>query len=119
VEGKVVPDATTMQQHLKWYYSGLVERNITERNISSDKIIPTTVSLQPVKSKIAAEAGFRGTVRMLDYMTGKGITLNVEVQTKYCDALKRTGLFVQVSPQPRSHAVWQRMQGIGDSFSCD
>jgi hypothetical protein len=117
VDGKIVPQATAMQQHLQWYYSGLVNRNIQERNINSNKIIPTTVSIQPIKG--AGLPAFRGTVQMLDYMTGKGIILNVDVQTKYCEALHRTGLFVQVSPQPQSHAVWQKMQNIRDSFTCD
>jgi hypothetical protein len=50
LDGTPKIEATILQSNLKAYYTGLVARNITSRNIPANKIVPTIVSIKKIKT---------------------------------------------------------------------
>ncbi|MEJ7685279.1 MAG: hypothetical protein WKG06_47025 [Segetibacter sp.] len=71
-----------IQENLKAYYTGLVERNIEPRKIPANKIIPTKTSFKRIKTINNDLQTYSGTIEMLDYMEQKPITLNCIVHVK-------------------------------------
>lgn len=112
----VNPDAPvtqqSLEQHLKEYYSGLVGRNITSRSIDRKKVVPVVATFKEMSGY------WEGTVSMLDYMDEKPIVLNVKVQQQLCDKAKHKAIFISVSPQPRAHAIWTKMNSLWTGFRC-
>jgi len=43
-------DTATLQENLKAYYSGLVARNITSRNIPANKVVETSTTIKKIKA---------------------------------------------------------------------
>lgn len=118
LQGNPQIDADALEQHLKSYYSGLVGRNITSRQIPSKKVVSTSVHMKKVKTAPDDINTFGGTIRMLDYHAQRPITLNCQVHVRRCKKQRRTAVYFEVSPRPHSHAVWQTLNGILTSFTC-
>ncbi|HVG14446.1 MAG TPA: hypothetical protein VM935_05780, partial [Chitinophagaceae bacterium] len=119
IDGKPEVNAKSLQENLKIYYSGLVGENVKERKIAIEKVVPTEVSIAKTKPAAGDVQTFTGTIRMLDYMTQSPIVLNTTVHVKDCAALNQTAVFIKISPKPYKHAIWQQMDNIKASFSCD
>lgn len=116
LQGKQKINAALLQKYLEACYQGLVGRNITRRNIPADKVVPTKVAIERTK-KEADEAGpYSGTIRMLDYMAQKPIILNFLVQVRNCKAQNKTAVFIQISPQPYTHPLWDDLNRITRPF---
>jgi hypothetical protein len=111
-------DAATLEKHLTAYYEGLVDRNITQRNIPAGKIIATRVQLKSTKADPDDAATYQGTVAMLDYMAQQPMTLNCRVGVRRCGGQGRTVAFFELSPQPVGHAVWSDLRGLKKGFAC-
>lgn len=119
LEGEPTLDAATIQQNLVAYYSGLIGRNISARKIPENKQVPTTANIKKIKTGIADIETFGGEITMLDYMTQKPMLLNVVIHVKQCSYKGRSAVFVEVSPKPLSHPVWQQMDSIDRQIQCD
>jgi hypothetical protein len=119
LEGSQQIDAATLQMYLKAYYDGLVARNVKERNIPADKVIPTKVTIKNTKTAPDNKGTFEGMVRMLDYMTQQPITLHFRVHVKNCTEQDRTAVFIELSPKPYKHAIWMAFDRIHNRFECD
>lgn len=103
-----------LTQHLTNYYNGLVGRNIISRKIDSTKVVKTVVNI-----KANGKGKYTGTIRMLDYMGQKPITLNLTINEMMCPQQKKKAVFIAVSPQPPSHQVWKDFTGIWEGFKCN
>ena len=112
-------DATILEKNLQAYYSGLVNRNISARNISASKLVPTRTSISKVKTATGDMQTFSGTITMLDYMTQKPITLNAMIHLKTCNPQNAVPVFIKISPQPYKHQIWKQFDEINMSFSCN
>lgn len=112
LEGMPKIDATTLQQDLKAYYSGLVGRNITKRQIPADKIVPTNASIKKIKTAPGDASTFAGTVSMLDYMARTPIILNCIIHVKTCKAENHTGIYFEVSPKPLTDPLWKQFEKL-------
>jgi hypothetical protein len=108
-------DASSLKKYLEEYYGGLVGRNITSRKIPASKVVPTNATVTETKN---ADKPFTATVDMLDYMSQNPVTLNIDVNQKICTANGKKGFFFSISPQPRTHAIWQEFQAVWNGFKC-
>ncbi len=116
LDGKPKIDAITLQSNLKAYYSGLVGRNITSRNIPANKIVPTVATIKKIKTSSNDLESYSGTISMLDYHSQEPMVLNCIIHVKNIKATDHTAIFFEISPKPLSHVVWKKMDEIGDSF---
>lgn len=118
LEGQPRLDKATLESYLKAYYEGLIGRNITRRQIPADKVVPVKVQLTAVKNNAGDAQTFSGEIDMLDYMGVQPIRLHVTLHVKDCAVAQRKALFVELSPRPAGHAVWQQMDQLWKTFEC-
>ena len=112
-------NAKIVENNLKAYYTGLVERNILPRKIPTDKLVTVKTEIKKVKTETGDLKTFRGTIYMLDYMEQKPITLNCIVHLKFCSGQNKTFIFNEISPKPYSDTIWQSLNQLWSDFSCD
>ncbi|MBV8256143.1 MAG: hypothetical protein JO154_26345 [Chitinophaga sp.] len=118
LEGRPQLNAALLQNYLYQYYTGLVGRNIGRRNIPAEKVIPVTTSIQAVKALPGDEATYEGNIHMLNYMQPAPMTLNVRIRVRNCQSQQHTAVYIELSPKPYRHALWQQMDRIGNEFDC-
>lgn len=87
-------DEKIIQENLKAYYTGLVGRNIEPGKISADKITPTITSFKKIKIVNNDLQTYSGTIKMLDYMEQKPMTLNCIVHIKSNEEKIRLSFFM-------------------------
>ena len=119
LEGIQKFDAATFQVYLKDYYNGLVTRNVRERNIPIDKVIPTEVKIKSIPAAEGDKGTFEGSVSMLDYMTQQPIILNYRIHVKACTDEEHTAVFIELSPKPYDQSIWKVMNKISRRLNCD
>jgi hypothetical protein len=118
LDGKQVMDVKTIEKNLTAYYNGLVGRNIEPRKISKDKLVNLVASVKEVATEKGDLKTFSGTVKMLDYMAQKPMTLNCMVHVKSCQDNAHSYVFYQLSPKPFGDKVWKSLTELSDSFKC-
>lgn len=109
-------DASTLQQALQAYYTGLVQRNIAPRKIAAGKIIPTLVDIKKTKPKENDKETYIGTIRMLDYMAQNPMELKTVVHVKESHSFGKKIVMVEISPQPFGHPLWKELDKISEDF---
>ena len=75
LDGAPETNEKIIEENLKAYYTGLIGSNIENRNIPSEKVIPTRASVKETKTDKGDLKTYAGTIEMLDYMQQKPITL--------------------------------------------
>ncbi|MCW3093565.1 MAG: hypothetical protein JWP81_4634 [Ferruginibacter sp.] len=118
LDGKPAINEMVLQQNLTEYYNGLVKRNIIERKIPQNKVIPTEVIVKKIATTSGDIVTYTGTIQMLDYLDEKPILLNCTIHVKSCDTKDHTALLFQISPKPRDHAAWKPLEMLNLNFSC-
>ncbi|MDB5231357.1 MAG: hypothetical protein JWN76_2162 [Chitinophagaceae bacterium] len=120
LEGDQKIDTSVLQQNLKLYYTGLVGRNVRERHIPANKLVPVITAIKKMDTANGDAETYTGTIVMLDYLdiTFPAITLNCLIHKKACDEKNHTGLFFEISPRPFEHPVWQQLNKLNDEFRC-
>ena len=118
LDGRPAVNAAALQANLKAYYAGLVARNITGRNIPASKIVPTTVAIRKIRTTPNDLETYTGTITMLDYHTAQPMVLNCMIHVKDCKIETRLAIYLELSPQPFAHAVWKKMNQMGQNFEC-
>lgn len=118
LEGQQSFDNTTLEKYYTEYYSGLVGRNIEQRKIPKDRIVPTKVQITKLAAATGDRETYSGKINMLNYMTQKPIVLNIKVHVKDCKEAGRTAVFNEISPQPDTHRIWKEFEGLTTKFSC-
>jgi hypothetical protein len=107
----------SLEKDLKAYYSGLVGRNIISRKIDSTLVVPTITEFKEVENAKDKKT-YAGTVKMLDYMSLRPVTLQVEVHVMPCLKEGKLAVFLAVSPQPKTHTIWQKFRVVQEGFRC-
>ncbi|MDP9230264.1 MAG: hypothetical protein M3O67_06305, partial [Bacteroidota bacterium] len=62
---------------------------------------------------------YSGEIHMLDYMTQQPIILNTLIHIRSCGLQNQTTVFVEISPKPFTHPIWQQFNKIGKGFQCN
>jgi hypothetical protein len=65
------------------------------------------------------EETYSGTINMLDYMKQQPMVLNAIIHKRICTPQNHITLFLEISPQPATHVVWQKMNAIFAEFKCN
>jgi hypothetical protein len=101
-------DNAAIKDFLEKYYRGLSVGLGRRKGQSPDPAqMVAEVSAATEKNRRNA------TVVFFDSFTdGRKVTLNVEARIVPQSAAKKTGLVLLISPQPKSHAVWQTLREI-------
>ncbi len=118
LEGAPQIDAAGLQRNLQLYYAGLVNRNVIGRKIPENRVVPTEAAIKKVKTVSGDLQTFSGSIRMLDYMTQRPMILNTVIHVKDCKTSNRVAVFIELSPRPVKHNIWEQMEKIANSFSC-
>ncbi|MEP7111087.1 MAG: hypothetical protein ABI760_24030 [Ferruginibacter sp.] len=120
LNGNPLINAASLQENLKAYYDGLVGRNIISRKIPANKIVPVIVIVKKLMTGEGDTATYSGEIHMLDYMTQQPIVLNSKIHIRNCGSQKKHAVvFVEISPKPLVHAVWQQFTKLEKGFQCD
>jgi hypothetical protein len=105
------PDLGTaaLKDILEKYYRGLSVGLGQQKGLSVDpkQMIAEIAPAQGDKTRRHAKVTFIDT-----FTDGRKITLNIEAHIVAKPAAKKTGLILLVSPQPKDHAVWQKLHEI-------
>lgn len=118
LEGDVKTDSAVLNEHLKYYYFGLLNSNVTARHIPVDKVIQPVVTIRKTSTDSADAETYTGTIKMINYLdlTFSTITLNCVIHKRDCNA--HTAILFQLSPKPLQDKVWQQLYEVKDSFKC-
>ena len=119
LDGDPKIDAGNLQENLKAYYTGLVERNIISRKIPANKLVPVNVTIKKIKTVPDDLETYSGEIHMLDYMIQRPIILNTLIHKKNCGVQKHTTVFVEVSPKPFTHPIWRQFDEMEKGFRCN
>lgn len=111
-------NADQLKKDLTDYYSGLVNRNIPIRNIPSDKLIPTVVTLTKTKTAFKDTETYSGKVDMLDYMSQQPMILNIVIHEMACPDQDKTAIIFEVSPKNANDSIWQKLDRLWMGFDC-
>jgi hypothetical protein len=117
-EGAAEVSAAILGKSLKSYYAGLIARNITPRKIPDSKLVPTTVSIQIIKTVAGDLETYSGTISMLDYMEQTPMVLNVLIHKKNCPDKNHAFLFFEISPKPATDPIWQKLNTLYEGLDC-
>lgn len=116
LDGDVQVDTKILEANMKAYYTGLIAANGSK--IEAEKLIPITTSFKKVETSKNDLQSYSGTIQMTDYMQIKPILLNCNVHLRKCTGENKTVLFFQLSPQPMTHAIWQKLDLLWTDFKC-
>jgi hypothetical protein len=116
LEGKVKVDTRIIDRNLKSYYTGLI--GVNGRSIPAEKLIPVVVSFKKIRKDNGDLKTYIGTIKMVDYMTQKPITLNCKAHLKSCLGENKTFIFYELSPKPLSHNIWLSLDKLWLDFKC-
>ncbi|RFS16514.1 hypothetical protein [Emticicia sp. C21] len=114
LDGEVKMNASTLNNNLKVYYSGLVKSN----GRSLPRITPVVTSLKETKKDNGDLQTYVGTIQITDYMSQAPIMLNCKAHVKSCPGENKTFIFYELSPQSLSHKVWSGLDKLWIDFRC-
>ncbi len=118
LEGKPVVTEASLEKDLKTYYTGLIEANSDSARLAAGKSISVTTKFKSNHSS-GAQPSFTGTVTMMDYLSGKPITLHCRVRTRSCHEPGKEFVYFELSPQPYTHSVWKSLDQLWQDFDCE
>jgi hypothetical protein len=108
----------TIENNLKYYYTGLITSNIEKSKVPADMIIATETHFKETEIYKGDLKTYQGTVYMFDYMAQKPITLNCIVHFKTCPGSDKTFVFYEISPKTFTENVWQNLNQLWEDFDC-
>ena len=118
IDNDAVADAKHIEKYMQAYYAGLVNRNIISRKIDSLLVFPTTAYFREIATQKGDSKTFEGSIHMLDYLSLKPMALQVQVHLMRCDQEKKLAIFFAVSPQTKTHDVWNQINKVYSGFRC-
>lgn len=102
-------DSAALEDFLQKYYRGLSVGLGQQKGLSPD---PAQMNAE-VAPAPGEKNRYTAKVTFIDTFTdGRKTTLNIEARAVPKPAAKKTGLILLISPQPKSHAVWQKLREI-------
>ena len=122
LDGHPALDAPELNSSLKRYFAGLCTSVGKDKGYAIDpaKFSASLHAAADKRRKLGhAVKSFAGTVESYDaFVTGKPITLNVEVWVWDCDPSGKRAVIVLASPQPPSAPIWTALHERRDEFVC-
>lgn len=119
LEGKHKIDSDFVQTFLFKYYRGLCEAVGADRDPPLD-LEKISVSVKKGEDQRTGAAVFLCEVVMFDaFVTGKPLTLNIEIVAADDPHAKSTCLFALASPKPKSEKIWKLLYGLRPRFTCE
>ncbi|MBX7220462.1 MAG: hypothetical protein K1Y36_10995 [Blastocatellia bacterium] len=118
LEGKPALTEATFQKDFKAYFEGLAKA--VEKPEKFDPAKATaTLKLGKAVSTTAGRTVYEGTLANYDpFVTHDRLALFVKLEVLRCEKENRTVVLSQISPQPKSHPIWQTLNRISQGFAC-
>lgn len=116
LDGSPVINKNIIESNLRAYYTGLVGRNIEPRKIPVSRVIPTKTFVKQVKTLMRDTKTFNGTIKMLDYMEQRPITLNCIIHVRPYKEKGKTFIFYELSPKPLTDSIWLTLNQLWTDF---
>ncbi len=122
IEGTLSFEPKSLEKDLLKYYKGLCGSVAKGRKLDLDlsKIV-VEVTKQEKKGTLGGETSefLHARIDWFDpFVTGKPLTLHLEIWGRSADAGKRTCLFALASPKVKSEPVWDALRKIQAGFAC-
>ena len=118
LEGEHKIDSDFVQTFLLKYYRGLCQAVGADRDPPLD-LEKISVSVKKGEDQRSGADVFLAKVVMFDaFVTGKPLTLNIEIVAADDPNAKATCLFALVSPKSKSEKVWKLLYGLRPRFTC-
>ena len=117
LDKKTTINERVLENNLRLYYAGLVNSNLTKRQIPSQKILPTVTAIKRIKTYHGDLQTFSGTIDMLDYMAQRPLRLHCIVHVMDYETPNRFFLFFEVSPKPLNDRIWMDLDGLWVHFN--
>jgi hypothetical protein len=122
IDGKMSFEPESLQKDLMKYYKGLCASVAKSRKLDLDlSKISVKVTRQDRKGKLGGEEAefLHAQIDWYDaFVTGKPLTLHLEIWGRSADGGKRSCLFAVVSPKEKTAAVWESLRTIQAGFTC-
>lgn len=122
LDGHPALDASELNSSLQSYFAGLCTSVAKDKGQTIDpaKISASLHAVAGPERKLGhAVAAYAGTVDSYDpFVTGKPITLNLEVWVWDCDRSGKRAAMILVSPKPASAPIWSSLRKRRDAFVC-
>ncbi len=119
LEGTHKIDSDFVRTFLFKYYRGLCKAVGADRDPPQD-LEKISVSVEKGEDQRTGAEVFLSEVVMFDaFVTGKPLTLNVEIVAADNPSAKATCLFALASPKPKSEKVWKLLYGLRPGFTCE
>lgn len=122
LEGRPALGATELSSALQRYFAGLSTSVAQDKDLPIDaaKIEASVHAVARPRRKLGhAVSAFAGTVESYDaFVTGKPITLHVDVWVWDCDRSGKRAVMVLASPKPASAPTWRALRDRRDAFVC-
>jgi hypothetical protein len=115
-------DAKTIERELLAYYRGLAEAVLKDKKkeVDGTKFTLTITDAKQPDKRSSGElvAGYVGELKWTEpFSTGKPQTLRLEIHTWPSEKHKHHCVFICVSPQPETAAVWKTLREIRAGFT--
>lgn len=122
IDGKMSFEARSLEQDLLKYYKGLCGSVAKGKKLDLDlsKIV-VEVTKQEEKGTLGGEATelLHARIDWYDpFVTGKPLTLHLELWGRVADAGKKSCLFAIASPKEKTAPVWDALRKIQAGFRC-
>jgi hypothetical protein len=122
IDGKMSFEPGSLEKDLLKYYKGLCASVARSRKLDLDlSKIAVQVTKQDKKGKLGGEDAelLQARIDWYDpFVTGKPMTLHLELWGRSADARKRSCLFALASPKDKSAPLWDALRKIQADFSC-
>lgn len=122
IDGKMSFDPASLEKDLLKYYKGLCGSVARSRKLDLDlSKIAVTVKKQDQKATLGGEDAefFHAQIDWYDpFVSGKALSLHLEIWGRSADAGKRSCLFAIASPKEKTEAVWETLRKIQSGFTC-
>jgi hypothetical protein len=103
------PTVTMIEDNMKLYYDGLMAAVNKDKGLS----IPKTKVDFKENSKDVNLPTFIGSIQVYDsFFTKEIITLNVSVETLYCEAENKYIMLFRVSTQKFDNVIWSQLKSV-------
>ena len=122
IDGKMSFEPKSLEKDLLKYYKGLCATVARGKKLDLDlSKISVKVTKQDKKGSLGGEDAdfFHAQIDWYDpFVTGKPLTLHLEMWGRAADGQKRSCLFACASPKEKSAPVWEALRKIQAGFTC-
>src|SRR6185503_11853910 len=122
LEGSVSFEPRALEKDLLKYYKGLCASVAASRKLDLDfSKITVKVDRQEKKGRLRGEEADVSHARIDWYdpfVTGRPLTLHLELWTRSADGGKRSCLVAIASPKEKTAPIWTALRKIQDGFTC-